>query len=350
MSSNLNLPEDRLNTLSRAEDVGTGNVELDAVARHRDAELIADEVEARAEELASIGGGVVDAPRSLWLDAWSDLRRRPLFWVSLILIVVFVTMALFPQLFTNRDPLYCNLKESRTPPGPGHLFGTDLLGCDVYSRTIYGARASISVGVLATLATTMLGMTVGTFAGYFGGWVDSLLSRLGEIFSAIPLLLGGIVILYTFPSQIDTPFFVQVGKVVLTLMVLGWPSVARLMRSSVLQVKPNEYVLAARALGAGPMRTIHSHVMPNAIAPVIAVATINLGAYITTEASLSFLGIGLRPPIISWGGAISEASGLGYIMAAPYMLLFPAIFLSLTVLGFMTLGECVREAIDPKSH
>lgn len=285
---------------------------------------------------------------SLWTDAWLEMRRNPLFWVSVMLITVLVTMALFPGLFTRIDPYQCDLQISREAPNPAHWFGTDLQGCDVYSRTIHGARSSILVGLFTTLGTTLLGSLVGIIAGYAGGWVDTLLSRIGEVFFAIPLLLGGIVILYSFPSTSETPYLVVVAKVVAALVVLGWPSIARLMRSSVLQVKPNEYVLAARALGANPWRIITSHILPNALAAVMVVATINLGSYIAVEATLSFLGIGLRPPVISWGIAISEASGLGYIQSAPWMLAFPSIFLSLTVLAFIMLGEVIRDALDPK--
>lgn len=299
-------------------------------------------------------GGPAQEPRgqekahSLWTDAWLEMRRNPLFWVSIALIVVLVLMALAPQLFTRIDPYKCDLKISREAPNGVHWFGTDLQGCDVYSRTVYGARSSILVGLLTTIGTTLLGGLVGVIAGYAGGWLDTLLSRIGEVFFAIPLLLGGIVILYSFPSTSETPYLVVVAKVVAALVVLGWPSIARLMRSSVLQVKPNEYVLAARALGASPWRIITSHILPNAIAAVMVVATINLGSYIAVEATLSFLGIGLRPPVISWGIAISEASGLGYIQSAPWMLAFPSIFLSLTVLAFIMLGEVIRDALDPK--
>ena len=285
---------------------------------------------------------------SLWTDAWLEMRRNPLFWVSVMLITVLVTMALFPGLFTRIDPYQCDLQISREAPNAAHWFGTDLQGCDVYSRTIHGARSSILVGLFTTLGTTLLGSLVGIIAGYAGGWVDTLLSRIGEVFFAIPLLLGGIVILYSFPSTSETPYLVVVAKVVAALVVLGWPSIARLMRSSVLQVKPNEYVLAARALGANPWRIITSHILPNALAAVMVVATINLGSYIAVEATLSFLGIGLRPPVISWGIAISEASGLGYIQSAPWMLAVPSIFLSMTVLAFIMLGEVIRDALDPK--
>jgi len=295
-----------------------------------------------------------DVARSLLSDAWYEMRRRPLFWISSLLIVVVLVMAAFPQLFTSQDPLYCQLILSRRPPSAEHLFGTDIQGCDVYARTIYGARASVLVGVITTLCVATIGVLIGVVSGYYGGWVDTLLSRAGEIFFAIPMLLGGIVILYSLPSPRDPNFdrtllyFIVVGKVILALTLLGWPSLARIMRSSVLTVKPQEYVQAARALGASPARVITSHIIPNALAPVVVVATINLGQYIALEATLSFLGIGLQPPAISWGIAISEASGLGYVISAPHMLLFPSLFLSLTVLAFIMLGEVVRDALDPK--
>ncbi|WP_420174569.1 ABC transporter permease [Luteococcus sp. OSA5] len=292
--------------------------------------------------------GQPDRGNSLWSDAWLEMRSNPLFWFSMVLILVLVAMAVAPGLFTRTDPYACDLQIAREAPSGSHWFGTDLQGCDVYARTIFGARSSILVGLFTTLGTTLLGGLIGIIAGYSGGWVDTLLSRLGEVFFAIPLLLGGIVILYSFPSTSDTPYLVVVAKVVAALVVLGWPSIARLMRSSVLQVKPNEYVQAARALGASPWRIITRHILPNAMAAVLVVATINLGSYIAVEATLSFLGIGLRPPVISWGIAISEASGLGYIQSAPWMLAFPSLFLSLTVLAFILLGEVIRDALDPK--
>jgi oligopeptide transport system permease protein len=298
--------------------------------------------------------GPVHAPekgeraRSLGSDAWDELRHRPMFWISSVLILIFVVMALFPQLFTSTDPHFADLAKARERPSGDAWFGRDGQGYDVYARTIYGARASILVGLLATLFTLVFGSLIGIISGYRGGWVDSVISRAGEIFLGIPLLLGGILFLYIFPSDLETPFLLVVGKVALVLAVLGWPTIARLMRSSVLQVKPNDYVQAARALGASPTRIIRSHILPNSLASVIVVSTINLGAYISVEATLSFLGIGLQPPAISWGIAISEASGIGIIRAAPHLLIFPSIFLSLTVLAFIMLGDAVRDALDPK--
>jgi len=316
--------------------------------------LTADETSGAAGALVPAGGpaaggpGVGDDARSLWSDAWKELRRNPLFWVSAVLIVVFVLMAAVPQLFTQTDPYYADLSRSREKPSGAAWFGMDTQGYDVFARTIYGARSSILVGILTTAATLIFGSLVGIIAGYVGGWLDSVLSRLSEVFFAIPLLLGGILILYSFPSGVDTPYIVVILKVVFALAVLGWPNLSRLMRSSVLQVKPNDYVSAARALGATPGRIILSHILPNSLAPVIVVSTINLGAFIAAEATLSFLGIGLQPPAISWGLAISDASGIGLIRAAPHMLIFPSIFLSLTVLAFIMLGDAIRDALDPK--
>jgi oligopeptide transport system permease protein len=286
---------------------------------------------------------------SLWASAWGELRRNPLFWVSMALILLFVVMAVFPQLFTSTDPTTADLNRAREKPSlGGGLFGFDSQGYDVYARTIYGARASILVGLLATIVTTVIGGAVGLIAGYRGGWLDAVAARVGEIFFSLPLLLGGILFLFTFPNDLNTPLIVQVLKIVAFIALLGWPNIARLMRSSVLQVKPNDYVQAARALGANNTRIVFRHILPNALAPVIVVSTINLGAYIAAEATLSFLGIGLQPPAISWGIAISNASAIGLIRVAPHMLLFPSIFLSLTVLAFIMLGDAVRDALDPK--
>lgn len=291
------------------------------------------------------------AAGSLWADAWQIMRSRVMFWISMAFITLFAVMSIAPQLFTSQDPYapgFCDLALAREAPSSAAWFGRNLIGCDVYTLTIYGARSSILVGLSATLATSLIGVAFGVVAGFFGGWIDTALSRIADIFFGIPLLIGGILIMFTFKTPPGSPYFYVVAKVVFALAILGWPGLFRLMRSSVLQVKPNDYVQAARALGASPLRIIISHILPNAIAPVIVVATIDLGAFIASEATLSFLGIGLQPPAISWGLAISEASGLGYISAAPHMLLFPSLFLSLTVLAFIMLGEVVRDALDPK--
>lgn len=283
--------------------------------------------------------------RSLAGDAWRDLRRNPIFIISGVIIFVLLVMAAVPSLFTNADPRFCDLANSRKGPGDGALFGFDLQGCDVYARTIYGARASILVGVLTTVVVCLIGGTIGLFAGYYGGWVDALLSRFTDIFFGIPLLLGAIIVLATFPGSGGSEWLTM-GKVVLALGVLGWTSVTRIMRSTAIQVKHSDYVQAVRALGGGTGRILLRHVLPNAMAPVIVYATITLGVFIAVEATLSFLGIGLQPPVISWGTAINSAQD--YIRQSPHMLLIPSAFLSVTVLAFIMLGDAVRDAFDPK--
>lgn len=284
--------------------------------------------------------------RSLTSDAWRELRRRPSFWFSIVLIAIFVLMAAFPQLFSQGDPR--ETFNVRMRPSSEHWFGTDGQGYDIYARTIYGARASILVGIFATLFTTVIGGAIGVLAAYLGGWLDAVVSRITDVFFAIPLLLGGILFMSAFPSDQSTPYLAVVFKVVAALTVLGWPSLARLMRSSVLQVLPNDYVQAARALGAKPMRIIMSHIVPNSLAPILVVSTINLGVFIVSEATLSFLGIGLVPPVISWGVSINDA--IVGLRTTPHMLLFPSLFLSLAVLAFILLGDVVRDALDPKNR
>ena len=289
-----------------------------------------------------------DRPRSLGQDAWDDLRRNPLVIASAVVILIFVIMAIAPGLFTGKDPRACSLRNSRLGPSGDAWFGYDLQGCDVYARTIYGARASILVGILATAAVAIVGTVFGMLAGFFGGIIDTVMSRITDIFFGIPFLLGAILVLTSFPSGGARSFWVPVLKVVLALAILGWPSLTRIMRSSVLQVKSADYVAAARALGAPTSRILRTHVLPNSIQPVIVYSTILLGAFIGAEASLSYLGVGLQPPAISWGIAISDAQGL--VSTNPHMLMFPALFLSLTVLSFIMLGDAVRDALDPKQR
>lgn len=285
--------------------------------------------------------------RSLWSDAWRELRSSKIFMISLVLIVLFLLMTFVPQLFTfGKDPNTCDLTKARMAPSSAAWFGYDNNGCDVYTRTIYGAKASILVGVFATMFTMLVGGFIGVIAGYFGRWVDAILSRITDIFFAIPLLLGGILVLTSFPSGDDTNLYTEVAKVVLALGILGWTSMTRIMRSSVIQVRNADFVIAARALGATNSRVIRRHVVPNSLGPLIVLATISLGGYIGVEATLSFLGLGLQPPVISWGTMINDAQP--YVRVAPFMLFFPALFLSIAVLSFIMLGDAVREALDPK--
>jgi len=283
--------------------------------------------------------GSSDKPRSLWSDAWHDLRRNPMFIVSAALILLLIVVAAFPGLFTSTDPKFCDLTHYNGGRAPGHPFGFDRQGCDIYSRVIYGARASVTVGILVTSGVVLIGGAIGALAAFYGGVVDSLLSRFVDVFFAIPLLLGAIVFLQAFP-------FRNIWTVVAAIMLLGWPQMARIMRGAVISVKESDFVTAARALGASDMRILGRHILPNAIAPVIVVATISLGLFIVLEATLSFLGIGLPSSTVSWGGDINDAQSS--LRSAPHVLLFPSVALSITVLAFMLLGDAVRDALDPK--
>ncbi|WP_432062113.1 ABC transporter permease [Streptomyces sp. S1] len=289
--------------------------------------------------------GKPEKPRSLWGDAWRDLRRNPYFLVSSVLIFFLLLIAAFPGLFTSASPTagdlvkhYVGKPELGNIGSPGWL-GYDIQGRSVYARLIYGTRASIIVGICVTLIVTVVGGAMGMIAGYFGGWVDALLSRLTDVFFGIPFLLGAMVVLQAFVER-------TVWVVVFALAFLGWTQMARVMRGAVITVKQADYVHAAKALGAGTGRILFRHILPNAMAPVIVVATIALGGYISAEATLSYLGLGLAAPTVSWGVDIS--AGVQAIRTSQHILLYPSIMLSLTVLAFIMLGEAVRNALDPK--
>lgn len=294
-------------------------------------------------------------PRSLAADAWYDLRRKPLFIVAAVLIVVSLLIALFPGLFTSVDPTDADLNRSLDPPrwvhwfqfGTDGQFGYDIQGRDVYSRTIHGARASIVVGVAAVVGNMVVGGIIGMLSGYFGGRTDTLFARFGDIFLGLPFVLGALVILSTFAPAQNDPSKVKITTlVILVFVALGWPAFARIMRGAVLATRHLDYVQAARAMGGRPGHIIRRHILPNASAPVVVVGTITLGAYIAAEAALSFLGVGLRSPVVSWGIMISE--GRNYMESAPHMMLFPATFLVVTVLSYVMLGDAVRDALDPR--
>lgn len=282
-----------------------------------------------------------DMPRTatLWGDAWRQLRRQPIFIISAITILILVIFSFFPSVFATHDPLDCNLIDSLLTPSSEHWFGTDLQGCDYYSRTIYGTRVSISIGLLVVLFVTIIAIVGGSIAGYYGGTTDSIIGRITDIWFVIPTILGGIVILSVIRQR-------NVGTVSLVLIVLGWATLLRLVRSSVLSVKANDYVDAARAMGASNVRIIVRHILPNAIAPVIIVSAIYVGVVIAAEAALSFLGVGLQLPAISWGLMISNAQRR--IITAPYLLVFPGAFLTVTVFSFILMGDALRDALDPK--
>ena len=283
--------------------------------------------------------------RSLWGDAWRDLRRNPYFIVSSVMIFFLLVLTAFPGWFTSASPTAGDLvhhyvgKPELSKIGSEGWLGYDIQGRSVYARLIYGTRASVIVGIAVTLIVTIIGGIMGMVAGYFGGITDAILSRLTDIFFGIPFLLGAMVVLQSFTDR-------TIWVVVFALAFLGWTQITRVMRGAVITVKQADYVHAAKALGAGTTRILFRHILPNAMAPVIVVATIALGGYISAEATLSYLGLGLSSGIVSWGGDVS--AGVQSIRTSQHILLYPSIMLSITVLAFIMLGEAVRNALDPK--
>jgi oligopeptide transport system permease protein len=284
----------------------------------------------------------IDAPRSLTSDAWHDLKRNPVFWIAGSVVVLMLLLAAFPGLFSSVDArtASCALSDSLRAPSAEHWFGFDKQGCDIYSRVVYGARSSVLVGVFSTLIAGVIALTMGLLAGYYGGWLDALLARIVDIFLGIPILLGAVVVAKALSGQ-----ELGIWPMIVALGMLGWPGVARVVRSSVIAARHQDYVQAARVLGAGNLRIMIRHILPNSLAPMVVMLTIALGAFIALEATLSFLGVGPRNTI-SWGVDIAEAQR--WIREASRPLLFPAGFLTLTVLAFIMLGDAVREAFDPK--
>ncbi|WP_371869005.1 ABC transporter permease [Mycobacterium botniense] len=281
------------------------------------------------------------APTGFWSATWRQLRNRPKFVISAAVIVLLVMAAAFPQLFTGIDPSYANPYQSLLPPSRQHWFGTDLQGHDIYARVVYGARASLTVGMATTLAVLGIGGTLGALAGFYRGWIDTVVSRVTDVFFAIPLLLAAIVLAQVLPRR-------GVWTVVAVLAIFGWPQLARVTRSAVLEARQRDYVTAAEALGLGRFRILLTHVLPNAMGPVIVITTLSLGAFIVAEATLSYLGVGLPPSTVSWGGDINL--GQSRLRSGSPIVFYPAGALALTVLAFMMLGDVLREALDPAAQ
>lgn len=276
-----------------------------------------------------------------WAETWRKLHRRPKFIVAAALVLLIVLVALFPSLFTHADPNYADPSQSLQSPSAPHWFGTDLQGHDIYARTIYGARASVTVGLGATLLVFVVGGAVGALAGFYGGWIDAVVSRITDVFFGLPLLLAAIVLMQVLHHR-------TVWTVIAILALFGWPQIARIARGAVLEVRASDYVLAAKALGLSRFQTLLRHALPNAVGPVIAMSTIALGAFIVTEATLSYLGVGLPTSVVSWGGDINLAQTR--LRAGSPILFYPAGALAVTVLAFMMMGDALRDALDPASR
>jgi ABC-type dipeptide/oligopeptide/nickel transport system permease subunit len=278
--------------------------------------------------------------RSLWSDAWRDLRRDPVFVIASLIVLAVISMVLFPSLWTNGDPRDCDLSRARQKPSWDAPFGFSNLGCDYYAQVIHGAGPSIQVAVFATLGIAVVGTLMGVTAGYYGGWLDAIISRVVDVVAGLPFLLGAVVLLAILQSR-------SVWAIVFVLIALAWISLTRVIRGAVLSTKNMDYVAAARSLGASDRRIIFRHILPNAMAPGVVVLTIALGGFVSAEATLTFLGVGLQAPTVSWGVMIVQ--GQSHVLSGyPHLLLVPCLFLVTTVLGFILMGDALRDALDPK--
>jgi peptide/nickel transport system permease protein len=283
--------------------------------------------------------------RTLRADAWRRLRKNRLAVVGMCWVIFVILVAVSADLWVPRvlgDPTFIDSTKvselSLNSPSASHPFGTDKLGRDIASRVIYGARVSLLVGVVAVAVMIVIGLIAGAVAAYYGGWWDAVIMRTADVFFAFPYVLFSLLLIAVLGKS--------VVNLIIAIGVLGWPSIARVFRSSILSVKENEYVDAARAMGASTRRILFRHIMPNAIAPIVVYATMSVGGAILAEAALSFLGMGVQPPDPSWGNMLSESRS--YLFTAPWIMLYPGIACITTVLGFVLLGDGFRDALDVK--
>ncbi|HEU5298942.1 MAG TPA: ABC transporter permease [bacterium] len=276
---------------------------------------------------------------SYWGAVWRRLRRHRLAMVGLGIIGAIILLAIFAPYISPADPLAIDYAHTAAPPGvPGHLLGTDAVGRDILARLIYGTRVSLQVGFVAVGIAASLGAAVGLTAGYYGGIVDNVLMRMVDVFLAFPVIVLAIAIIAVLgPSLVN---------VMIALGLVAWTTYARVLRGQVLVLRELDFVQAARAVGTGDGRIIVRHILPNAMAPIIVLATVGMAAAIIAEAALSFLGLGVQPPTPSWGSMLNE--GRAFLRTAPHISTLPGLAIMVTVLGFNFLGDGLRDALDPR--
>ena len=290
-----------------------------------------------AAELARAGANV----EGRWSGARFLARRYPLGAIGAAIMAVFVFAAVFAEIITFQDPLATNASLSLAPPSAAHWLGTDNFGRDVYSRIVYGARISLAVGIGSTALGCLFGVALGLLSGYLSGWVDLLVQRLIDILQALPLLVLALVMAAALgPSLQNTIIAIAIPLI---------PYVARVIRANTLALRELPFVDAARAIGMSDLRIAIRHVLPNTLAPLIVLASAQLGAAVLTEASLSFLGLGIPEPYPSWGRMLSE-SAAEYVRSAPWLVIFPGIAISLVVFGTNLLGDAARDLLDPRQR
>jgi peptide/nickel transport system permease protein len=290
--------------------------------------------------------GVLEQPRSFQQrlvitrhPVWLFCKRKPLGAIGAVVLLAFMVMAVLAPSLATHDPDLNDYRARIKPPSAEHWFGTDNFGRDLYSRVVYGARISMYVGILSTLLGTALGTFAGLLSGFFGGRIDQLMQRLADIlFTIPPLVLAMAIVTMLGPSMIN---------VIIAIAIPRLPNTNRVIRSAVLAARESLYVEASRAIGCSSWRLMLRHLLPNVTAPIIVVVTAGLGGAILVEASLSFLGLGVPPPAPSWGRLLS-LEGMRYFETAPWMAIFPGIFISAAVFGANLFGDALRDVLDPK--
>ncbi len=263
--------------------------------------------------------------------------------IGIAIVAIFVLVAIFAPWIAHYDVGSTNLAMRYMPPSAAYWFGTDSTGRDIFSRVVFGARISLEVGVVVVAVSAFVGTLIGAVAGYYGKWVDAVLSGyVFNVFLAFPGLLLAIALVAFLGAGLN--------KLIFALCIIGWVGYARLIRAQVLKVREYDFVQAARALGAGDFRILFVHILPNAIQPLIVQASLGMAGAVLSEASLSFLGLGVPPPAPSWGVMIEEARDLSTLQAAPHALIFPGLAIALTVLAFNFIGDGLREYLDPRQR
>lgn len=275
-------------------------------------------------------------PRSLWQDALRRLFRNKLAIVGMVILLAFILSALLAPQLAPYDPLKQDLIRRREPPSQEHLLGLDEVGRDVLSRIIFGARTSLQVGVGSVSFAILIGALLGAIAGYVGGWIDNILMRLMDILLAFPSMLLAIAIVSILGPGLMNMLY--------AIAIVSIPQYARVVRASVLSVKEQDYILAARAIGCDPRRILFRNVLPNCLTPLIVQGTLGIATAILDAAGLSFLGLGAQPPTPEWGAMLGQ--GRGSVFTAPHIVFFPGLAIMLTVLGFNLLGDGLRDALD----
>lgn len=273
-----------------------------------------------------------------WQDAWRRLKENKLAMAGLAVIVLIALLAAVGPLLSPYSYSDQVLADANKPPSAGHWFGTDNLGRDLLTRVLYGARISLAIGVVASLINLTIGVVYGGVSGYCGGRVDNVMMRIVDILYGIPLLLYVILLMVVLKPGLTNIF--------LALGLVYWLRMARIVRGQVLAIKEQEYVLAARLVGAAPWRIILRHLVPNSMGPIIVTLTLSIPEAIFTEAFLSFIGLGVSAPMASWGVLASES--LAGLRSYPFQLLYPALAISVTMLAFNFLGDGLRDALDPR--